>query len=452
MGSPMFRDDQSLIDAVLDFCRSRLSLDPVPLDNSGGPAAPLEAALSGLLTSTGTAPETVLETYRDVLAPAVISVDSIRYLAFIPNAPTKASRLFDMIVSASSLGGSFWLESSGAVAAEDQALALIAQMAGFPAGSGGVFVSGGSAGNLSGLVVARDDARRKHPELTRMRVAMSDQAHASVGKAVHVIGLESLVVPTTDYRLDADALEAALAADPHADDVIAVVATAGTTNAGIIDDLSGIGELARRRGIWFHVDGAYGAGSIFSPTVRPRLRGLELADSFVVDPHKWLFAPLDCAALIYRDPHLAKAVHTQDAGYLDVAHTNAPEESNPSDLAYHLTRRARGMPLWFSLAVHGTDLYAEAIDAGVALASWSAEEIRSRPELDLIRDPELSVVVFRRRGWSDADYQAWSRKLIADQVAFVMPTVWDGETVARLAFLHPDTTHEIVLEVLDSMR
>jgi aromatic-L-amino-acid/L-tryptophan decarboxylase len=451
MSSPMFSDDQSLMEAVIEYCRTRLTLDPVPLDNSGGASEPLLAAISGLLGSDGTDSSTVLDVFREVLAPAVVSVDSPGYLAFIPNAPTKASRLFDMIISASSLGGSFWIESAGAVAAENQTLELIAQMAGLPAGAGGVFVSGGSAGNLSGLLVARDDARRKRPQLTRMRVAMSDQAHASVGKAVHLLGMESLLVPTPNHRLEAAALEAAVEADSDAGDVIAVVATAGTTNAGIVDELLGIGEIARRRDLWFHVDGAYGGGAVFSPTVRKRLRGLELADSFVVDPHKWLFAPLDCAALIYKDPHLAKAVHTQDAGYLDVAHTDAPEEANPSDYAYHLTRRARGLPLWFSLAVHGTDAYAEAIDAGVALASWTAEEIGRRPELELIREPELSIAVFRRRGWSGDDYQAWSRKLIADQVAFVMPTVWDGETVARLAFLHPDTSRELVVEVLDRM-
>jgi aromatic-L-amino-acid/L-tryptophan decarboxylase len=452
MSSPMFNDDQRLMEAVIEYCRARLTLDPVPLDNSGGASEPLQAALAGLLGSDATDPETVLEVFSDVLAPAVVSVDSPGYLAFIPNAPSKASRLFDMIISASSMGGSFWLESAGAVAAENQTLELIARLAGLPAGAGGVFVSGGSAGNLSGLLVAREDARRKRPQLNRMRVAMSDQAHASVGKAVHLLGMDSLLVPTPSHRLEAAAVEAALEADPDADNVIAVVATAGTTNAGIVDELRAIGELAQRREMWFHVDGAYGGGAVFSPAVRPRLAGLELADSFVVDPHKWLFAPLDCAALLYRNPHLAKAVHTQDAGYLDVAHTDAPEEANPSDYAYHLTRRARGLPLWFSLAVHGTAVYADAIDAGVALAAWAAEEIGRRPELELIRDPELSVVVFRRRGWSDADYQAWSRQLIADQVAFVMPTVWDGETVARLAFLHPDTQHELVIEVLDRMR
>ncbi len=453
MSSQMYTYDEKMTAEILDYCRERLSLDPLPLDASGGNKAPLEAAIDGLITANGRDPQAVLDVFTQVLALAHVSVDSPRYLAFIPTAPTQASRLFDMIISASGMAGSFWIESAGPITAENQVLSLLAQLAGFPPTAGGVFVSGGSAGNLSGLVVARDTAKRRKPELTRMRVAMSDQAHASVGKAVHVIGMESFVVPTADHRLEADAIEAALDDDPDAEDVVAVVATAGTTNAGIIDDLTGIGELAQRRNMWFHVDGAYGAGGLFSPTVRERMRGLELADSFVVDPHKWIFSLFDCAALIYKNPNLARAVHTQDAGYLDVAHTDAPaDEWNPSDYAYHLTRRPRGLPLWFSLAVNGTDAYAEAVDRGIDLASWTADQIRERDELELIRDPELSVVVFRRLGWGDADYQTWSQKLADDQIAFVMPTVWDGETVARLAFLHPDTTREIVLEILDSMR
>jgi glutamate/tyrosine decarboxylase-like PLP-dependent enzyme len=447
----MFDYDESLTELVFAYCRERLALDPVPLDYPGEKSV-LDPAVAGLINATGTDPAAVLKLFHDVLAPAIISVDSPRFLSFIPAAPTKAALLFDMVVSCSSLAGSSWLESAGAVTAENQVLALLAGLAGLPGGAGGVFVSGGSAGNLSALVVARDMARRRRPGLSRLRVAMSDQAHASIGKAVHVIGMEPFLVPTDNHRLVASSLQAALDADPDRDDVVAVAATAGTTNAGIIDDLPGIGRLARERDMWFHVDGAYGGAGLFSPKARPLYRGLELVDSFVVDPHKWLFAPFDCAALIYRDPHPAKAIHTQDAGYLDVLHTDAAEEWNPSDYAYHLTRRARGLPLWFSLAVHGTDAYGQAVDVAIDLASWAAAEIRGREELELIRDPELSVVLFRRQGWTHDDYQSWSTKLLRDQIGFVMPTVWDGEAVARFAFLHPGTTHQMVTEILDTMR
>ena len=157
-----------------------------------------------------------------------------------------------------------------------------------------------------------------------------------------------------------------------------MVCTSGTTNAGIVDDLAGVGALARERGWWFHVDGAYGGSGIFARSLRPKYAGLEHADSFILDPHKWLFTPFDCCALLYREPPLARATHTQDASYLDVIHT-AEGEWNPSDYAYHLTRRARGLPLWFSLAVYGLEAYRSAIEVAVTLARETAALIKESP-------------------------------------------------------------------------
>jgi aromatic-L-amino-acid decarboxylase len=453
----MFVHDPALTELIFDYCRERLATDPVPLDFPGTRAA-LGAALEGSIGDGPHPPEGVLRLFEEHLSRAVISIDSPRFLAFIPGAPTKAALLFDMVVSASSLQGSSWLEAAGAVAAENQVLRLLADLAGLPASAGGVFVSGGSAGNLSALVVARDTAvhRLGAAAPARLRIACSDEAHSSVAKAAHVIGVGTLVVPTMDHRLTGDALEAALAADPDPASVAAVVATAGTTNAGIIDDLAGVSAVARRRHLWMHVDGAYGGAGLLSRRVRDRYAGIEHADSLVVDPHKWLFAPFDCAALLYRRPGLAKGVFTQDAAYLDVIHTGAdqgdtPEEWNPSDYAYHLTRRARGLATWFSLAVHGLDLYRDAVDAAITVAERTAAVIEGAPHLELIRRPELSVVLFRRVGWGPDDYARWSDELLASQTGFVTPTRWEGETVARFAFLHPETTDAMVAEILATM-
>jgi aromatic-L-amino-acid/L-tryptophan decarboxylase len=448
----MFVHDDRLASMIFDYCRWRLSLDPVGLDFPGQKAV-LDDALRGMIRSGPQDPETVFGVYRDVLAPAVLSCDSPRFLAFIPAAPTKASLLFDMVVSASSLQGSSWLESAGAVAAENQTLRVLADLAGLPASAGGCFVSGGSSANLSALIVAREMGRRRLGDgaPVRLRVAVSDQAHSSIAKALMVLGMDALVVPCPDYRLTGPALAAALDADPDASAVVAVAATAGTTNAGIVDDLGSIAEVAAGRQLWFHVDGAYGGAALFAPSARARFAGLEHADSYVVDPHKWLFAPFDCAALIYREPHLARAVHTQDASYLDVIHTDAPEEWNPSDYAFHLTRRARGLPLWFSLAVHGIDAYSAAVENALRVAREAADLIASKGHLELIRRPELSIVLFQRRDWESQDYYSWSERLLAEQIGFVTPTKWEGRTVARFAFLHPHTTIEIVEEILATM-
>jgi aromatic-L-amino-acid decarboxylase len=452
MPGGMFDYDEEMTDLVMAYCRERLALNPVPLD-FGGTGNALGSVVSGLMRAEGNDAGDVLRLFVDSLATAVVSCDSPRFLSFIPAAPTKAALLFDMVVSCSSLHGTSWLEAAGAVVAENQALAVLANLAGLPPEAGGCFVAGGSAGNLSALVVARDTAghRRGGDAPARPLIAVSDDAHSSVGKALHVIGVEPLMVPTEDHRLTGAALRAALAHHERAGDVIGVVATAGTTNAGIVDDLAGVADVAEERSLWFHIDGAYGGAALFAPSARAQFSGFERADSFIVDPHKWLFAPFDCAALLYRQPNLAKAVHTQDASYLDVLHSENPEEWNPSDYAYHLTRRARGLPLWFSLAVYGIAAYGEAVEAGLAIAQRAALLITETPYTELVRPPGLSVVLFRRPGWAKPDYERWSARLLADQVGFVTPTTWEGETVARFAFLHPNTTIEMITEILATM-
>jgi len=436
-----------IADAVFAYMRERLALAPVPLDRGITPDE-LAARAPAVINAGGNDPEHVLALYRDVLAPAVISSDSPRFLAFIPAAPTKAALLFDMIVSCASLSGISWLEAAGAVHAENEALRFLADLAGLPHAAGGVFVSGGSAANLSALVVARERARtRPGPAPGRLRIAVGEQTHSSVANTMRIIDVDPFVVPTVDDRLGGDALATALAADPDPSSVFAVVATAGTTNAGLVDDLAGIACVCRDHGIWLHVDAAYGGAALLAPSVRARFAGIEHADSLVVDPHKWLYAPFDCAALLYRDPAFARSVHTQHASYLDVIH-DEPDGWNPSDYAYHLTRRARGLPLWFSLAVHGSDAYRDAIEGVLATARAAADRVRALPHLELVREPELSVVLFRRRGWAAADYDRWSTRLLDDQIAFVTPTRWHGEPVARLAFLHPETTLAIVDEIL----
>jgi glutamate/tyrosine decarboxylase-like PLP-dependent enzyme len=392
----------------------------------------------------------VLGAYASVLAPAVISADSPRFLGFIPAAPTKAALLFDMLVSCASIQGISWLEASGAIHAENLVLRLIADRAGLPGPAGGCFVSGGSAANLSALMVAREVAKRRGGAAGRPRAVIGGDAHSSIGNTLRILEMGALTVTTPDHRLTGAALRAAIEADGDPSSLAAVVATAGTTNAGIIDDLAGAAEVARDYGLWFHVDGAYGGAGLFAPSVRHAYDGIEHADSFVLDPHKWLFAPFDCAALLYRDPALARSVHKQEASYLDVIH-GEPTDWNPTDYAYHLTRRARGLPLWFSLSVYGVRAYSDAIEAAIRLATQAAAEISKRGYLELVREPDLGIVLFRRRGWAPEQYSAWADRLLAEQVAFIPPSAWEGETVARFAFLHPHTPMDLVRQVLDRM-
>ena len=454
MGHEMFDYDTELGDAVFEYCRERLTMNPVPLDFGSLLSIP-EHALDGMISLEGRSAQEILDFFKDTLAPSVVSIDSPGFLAFIPNAPTKNSLLFDMVVACSGLNGTSWLESSGVVVAENQALGFVADAAGLPEGSGGAFVSGGSIGNLSSLTVGRDVGRTKRPEINPrdVRFAISEDAHSSIGKALHVLDVDSLIVKTDDHRFTRVALEAAMSADPHPENVIGVVATGGTTNAGIVDDLEGLGSYAREHDLWFHVDGAYGGAAIFSSTHRHLFEGLRHADSFIVDPHKWLFAPLDCCALIYRNPTVARKVLAQQASYLDVLHEGSDEayDWNPSDFAIHLSRRARGLPFWFSLVSNGTAAYESAVQSAIDLAQRTEALIDECDYLEMVRPSSLSIVLFRRKGWSAERYLQWSHQLLASQVAFVTPTKWEGETVGRMAFLHPNSTEEMVRAIIESL-
>jgi len=435
---------------IFRYSLNRVRLDPPPLD---GPRTleELTSAVGETITAGGLGGTAALELFTEELAQACISTDHQRYLSFIPAAPTEVSVLFDMVVGASSLFAGSWLEGAGAVYAENQALRWLADLAGFPTEAGGVFVSGGTAGNLSALVAARHAARaNRDGEPSRWAMVGADTTHSSIEAAGRVMDVDVLAAPVDgDRRLTGSAVAAAIDGAPDGTEVFAVVATSGTTNLGIIDDLASIAEVCDERGIWFHVDGAYGAAGLAAPSVRDLYKGIEQADSFIVDPHKWLFAPFDCAALIYRDPELGRAAHTQHAEYLEPL--TSRDDWNPSDFAHVLTRRARGLPLWFSLATHGTDAYRDAIEYTLDLAARVAVDIETSDHLDLVHPRVLSTVAFRRRGWAMGDYKRWSDALLASGQAFVTPTSVDGEPALRLCIISPRTTIEGLRGILATL-
>ena len=447
-------ETERLAEAVLAYAMDRMKLDPVPMDGPM-PYQRLHDTVGQTITAEGLGGEHVLKLFDDVLSRACISTDNPRYLSFIPNAPTESASLFDLVVGASSIYGGSWLEGSGAVYAENQALRWIADLVGLPPEAGGVFVQGGTLGNLSSLVAARHTVRARRREAgvalpARWKVVTGSQTHSSVQHAADVMDVDVVVVPVDEeFRLTGQGLRAALESD-DGDGIFAVVASAGTTNLGVIDDLAGIADVCAEFGVWMHVDGAYGGAALAAPSTRALFAGVERCDSFTVDPHKWLFAPFDACALLYRDPSLARAAHTQNAGYLEVTHTE-PSEWNPSDYAVHLSRRARGLPFWFSLATHGTAAYSEAIEHTLEIARACESEVKRRPYLRLVHERGLSVVAFERVGWTAVDYYAWSERLMSAHVAFVTPSTHEGATIARICVVNPRTTIGDVTLVLDSM-
>jgi glutamate/tyrosine decarboxylase-like PLP-dependent enzyme len=447
-------ETRALREAIFEYVRVRMDYSPAPLDSSKTEAE-LVAQAGQTVTEQGLGGHTALKLFEEVLAPATISTDHPGFLSFIPNAATEAASLFDLIVSASSIYGGSWMEGSGAVFAENQVLSWLAKEVGLPETAGGVFVQGGTIGNLSALVAARDAHREILSKAGnsfngRLSFVASKEAHSCLKAAANVMDVDILLVePEANGQLLGASVQKVIdSAIPNS--IFAIVATGGTTNFGIVDDLRGIGEVAKANMIWYHIDGAYGLAGILSPKHRHLFDGSELADSFIVDPHKWLFAPFDVCALVYRNPELAKASHTQHGEYLEVLTDSGLW--NPTDYSFGLTRRTRGLPLWFSLATHGVQKYREAVEANIDLAHQAAALIKTLDFLELVREPELSVVVFERKGWELADYDRWSEKLLKDEIGFVVPSSHKGKPNTRFAIVNPLTSIELLSKILESMK
>lgn len=411
------------------------------------------------ITPTGIGGETAFKMFRDILVKATVPIDHPRHLAFVPAAPTRAAIMFDLVTSASSIHGAYWMEGAGGIFCENQAIKWLVSLTGLPEGAFGVFTSGGTAANLSAMVAARDDWRSRSVDNIGKKglLLTSSGAHSSVQAMARVMDADLIMIDCEGDFLTGSDLRAAVDELKPEDRarLFAVVATGGTTNAGIIDDLDGIANVCNAENVWFHVDCAYGGGALAATTVRHLFNGIEKADSITIDPHKWLFSPYDCGAVIYKNMELAANAHSQKGAYLEIFKDEGAQGFNPSDYQIQLTRRIRGMPLWFSLAMHGTDKYRKAIERGIELAQIAAKKIEEHPDLELVRPTSLSVVLFRRKGWTPEQYREWTYKNHREGIALVTPTRWktngEYETISRFCFINPDTTEADIDLILDTM-
>ena len=410
-----------------------------------------------LLPKDGIGGETAFNLWKEHLAKANVPADHPRNLAFVPAAPTRAAIMFDLVTSVSSIHGAYWMEGAGGIFCENEAMKWIVSLTGLPEGAFGVFTSGGTAANLSAIVTARehwreDDTYKREKGL----IITSSGAHSSIKAMAKVADVDILLVDSEE-KLTGTALRKTIdnLNFHQRKRLFAVVATGGTTNAGIIDDLEAIATICEKENIWFHVDAAYGGGALVADSVRHLFNGIEKADSITIDPHKWMFSPYDCGAVIYKDPQLAMNAHSQQGSYLDIFKDEGAHGFNPTDYQIQLTRRVRGLPLWFSLATHGTDKYKEAVERGIELAQIAGRMIEEDPNVELVREPSLSCVLFRRKGWEPEEYTQWTYENHDKGLALVAPTKWKQgdhfETVTRFCFINPDTTEEDIRIILDTM-
>jgi len=441
---------------IIAEAKSRLTATSTTRIGQTATAEALRAELGETLTRDGLGLDHALGLLLEKIVPTCIDQGHPRSFAAIPSATTPAAAICDLLVSASGIFAGTWASGSGAIFAENQVLRWLADLAGLPRSAGGTFVSGGTLGTLAALVAARKKARKQGRCLgSGSIVATSEQAHFAVEESAAAVDGTLVCIPTdAAHRMTGETLEAALAQYSQAE-IMAIVATVGTPNLGVVDDLESIAQFCRDRDIWLHIDGTYGFPAILAEGYRHLFAGSEHADSLSVDPHKWLFAPYDSCALLYRNAEDAIAAHRWSGTYLGSNTPVAPslnDQSDPKNFALHLSRRPRGLPLWFSLSSHGTDAYRLAVESSLDLAQRVAKEIDARSELDLILSPPLSVLVFRRRNWKVNDYQQLSLRLQESGTAWFLPTTVDGRAAARLALINPKTTFDDVAVVLDAMR
>ena len=457
----MHKIDIDFVEMTLDIMKYSINRITKTEPELGSPKkeSELRALVGETITPNGITGEKAFALWKDVLSKANVPVNHPRNLSFVPSAPSRASVLFDLVTSAFNIHGSYWMMGAGGIFAENEAMRWLVSITGMPEGSFGVFTPGGSSANLSSIVTAREYWRSKNPENEKKRglIITSSGAHSSVLTMAKITDTDVHLIKKEDRLLAKDIREELSKLSPEdRDRVFAGIATGGTTNAGIVDDLDGIASLCEEEGFWFHVDAAYGGGAMASPSVKELFKGIERADSITIDPHKWLFTTYDCGAVIYKKPELAKEALSQHGSYLDIFQDEGAHGFNPADYQIQLTRRLRGLSLWFSLAMHGTEVYRKAVEKALDLAIEAQKLIDENPHLEMVREPGLSCVLFRRIGWEPKDYYDWTYRNHKANIALVTPTKWkngnDAETVARFCFINPDTTVEDIEVILDTMK
>ena len=457
----MHKIDIDLVEMTLDVMKYTIDRISNVTPELGTPKKEEELfeMIGETVTPTGIGGEVAFKMFRDILVKATVPIDHPRHLAFVPAAPTRAAIMFDLVTSASSIHGAYWMEGAGGIFCENQAMKWLVSLTGLPEKSFGVFTSGGTAANLSAMVTAREAWRKRDSGNIGVRALLltSNGAHSSIQAMAKVMDADVVMIDCPDENMRGNILQSAIdeLGEKDRKRLFGVVATGGTTNAGIIDELDSIADVCEKENVWFHVDAAYGGGALAAPSVRHLFNGIERADSITIDPHKWLFSPYDCGAVIYKNMELAAEAHSQKGSYLEIFKDEGAHGFNPADYQIQLTRRLRGMPLWFSLAMHGTDKYTNAIEKGIELAKIAAGKIEANENLELVRPASLSVVLFRRKGWTPEEYRDWTYRNHQAGIALVTPTKWFGEngyeTVSRFCFINPETTEADIDLILETM-
>ena len=410
-----------------------------------GDAAELRELLGGPPPEDPGDPQRALEVLVAVALAHMQHGDHPRYFARVPGPSSFAGVLADWLGTGYNALASSWGGGSGPATVELVVLDWLRSLLGLPAGTEGVVMSGGSLSNMTALAAARD--ARGHGI-----AYLSDQTHASVARGLTALGFgseEIRVLPTDEgFRLPARAVAEAVRADRRRGARPGlVVATAGTTNTGAVDDLEGLADLCAAEDLWLHVDGAYGAPAALCEAGRALLAGLDRADSLALDPHKWLFAPYDAGVLFVRHPGVLDHAFSMRPEYLaDVR--SASGEVDFGDRSLELSRRARAFKLWMMFRTYGAARVRAAIERGIALAERAQALIEADPHWQTVTPAQLGIVTFTHPGWDAAEHTARVAALTADGYAAVTSTTLKGIPALRLCTINPRTTEADIAQTL----
>ena len=371
----------------------------------------------------------VLQDLDDVLLPGITHWNHPRFFAYFAISGSEPGILAELLAATLNVNAMLWRTSPAATELEELVLDWVAQLMGLPDGLHGHIEDTASTSTLAALAAAR--------ELRPGGVVLcSDQAHSSVEKAARILGLEARKVAVDDeFRMRPDALAEAL----EDAEVGAVVATVGTTSTTSVDPVPEIADLAEQAGAWLHVDAAYAGSAMVCEELRWALEGCERADSLVVNPHKWLFTPVDCSCLFSRRPEVLRRAFSLVPEYL----RSDEDATNLMDYGPALGRRFRALKLWAVIRCYGRSGLQERIREHVRLAQLFASWVEAEPGWEVVAPVPFSVVCFRREA-SDEENQAIVERANATGEVFLSPTVLRDRTVLRLAVGNLRTTAEDV--------
>lgn len=400
--------------------------------------------------------ETILEAADENIFSNVMHVDHPRFFAFAPSPSNFVSVMADALAGGFNVFSGVALEGSAAAEIEVTVLDWLRQICGLPEPAGGVLVSGGSMANLTALATARKIALGD--DWHHATLYCSDQTHSSIERAVSILGFRAgqlRKIPSDEgFRIQLDRLRKTIHQDrSNGLRPFCVVVNAGTINTGAVDPLSDIADICKEERLWFHADGAYGAAALLTDEGKEALRGLELADSLSIDPHKWLFQPYDIGCVLVRDPCWLEETFQVLPEYLKVV-LRWGDGVNFSDRGPELTRRFRALKLWMSIKAFGLAAFRRAVETGLENARFAEKRLRSNTLWEVLTPASLGVVTFRYRpaGLSDADLNrinlAISQRCVAGGFAMVMTTELRTKTALRLCTINPRTTQEDISDTI----